>query len=179
MFGSQMFPNAMCLLTVVVCSSIPEVRFSKASLMSSDTSFNSTVVYTCLHGYIAETGSDYFNATCSSNGRWVFNDQHGTRCNGGYVMVRYVNLVHQITSSSKQVALNVLYLYIYSVQYLHVLQDSKHYVTYLTLQGQYNSQITDIPLSERQRLKDHHISTSFGFFNLPQDIGSNDRGLAF
>ena len=43
----------------------------------------------------------------------------------------------------------ILNLYIYSAQYLHVLQDSKRYMTHPTVQIQSNSQITDIPLTER------------------------------
>ena len=71
--------------------------------------------------------------------------------------------------------LSVCVLYLYSAQYLHALQDSKHYVTHLTVQVQSNSQIMDINLIERQRLKDDHLSTSF--FNLPLWIGPNDTGL--
>ena len=52
------------------------------------------------------------------------------------------------------------YLYLYSVQYLHVMQDSKAYMTHPTVQVQSKSQITDIPQTERQRLKDDHLSTS-------------------
>ena len=69
--------------------------------------------------------------------------------------------------------------YLYSAQYLHVLQDSKHYVTHPTTQVQPTSQVTDIPLSERQRLKDDHLSTSMRFFSQPLGIGPNDRGLPF
>ena len=61
-----------------------------------------------------------------------------------------------------------LSLYSYSVQYLHVLQDSKRYMTHSTAQVQSNSQITDIPFTERQTLKDDHLSTSLRFFNLPR-----------
>ena len=67
-------------------------------------------------------------------------------------------------------------LYLYSVQYLHVLQDSKHYMTHLTVQEQSNSEITNIPLTEAQRLKDDNSSTFLRFFNLPLGIGPNDRG---
>ena len=56
-----------------------------------------------------------------------------------------------------------LYLYLYSAQYT----------------VQFNSQVTDIPLTERQRLKDDHLSTSLRFFNLPLGIGPNDRGPPF
>ena len=73
----------------------------------------------------------------------------------------------------------ILYLYLYSAQYLHVLQDSKRYITHSTVQVQFNSQVTDIPLTERQRLKDDHLSTSLRFFNLPLGIGPNDRGPPF
>ena len=72
-----------------------------------------------------------------------------------------------------------MYLYLYSVQYLHVLQDSKHYMTHPTVRVQSNSQITDIPLNERQRVKDDHLSMSLRFFSLPLGIGPNDRGLPF
>ena len=64
-------------------------------------------------------------------------------------------------------------------QYLHVLQDSKHYMTHLAVQVESNSQINDIPLTEKQRLKDDHLSTSSRFFNLPLEIGPNDRGPTF
>ena len=72
-----------------------------------------------------------------------------------------------------------LYWYLYSAQYLHVLQDSKCHMTQPTVQVQSNSQITDIPLTERQRLKDEHLSTSLRFFDLPLGIGPNDRGPPF
>ena len=74
---------------------------------------------------------------------------------------------------------SLLYLYLYSAQHLHVLQDSKHSMTHPTVQVQPNSQVTDIPLTERQRLKDDHLSTSLRFFNLPLGIGPNDRGPPF
>ena len=47
-------------------------------------------------------------------------------------------------------------------------------MTHPTVHIQSNSQITDIPLTERQRLKDDHLSTSLRFFNLPLGIGPND-----
>ena len=49
-----------------------------------------------------------------------------------------------------------LYLFLYSVKYLHVLQDLKHYLAHPTVQVQSNSLITDI--TEKQRLKDDHLS---------------------
>ena len=54
--------------------------------------------------------------------------------------------LHQLASIVKKVVLNVLFfaLYFPSVQYLHVLQDPKSYVTYPTAQVQPNSQVTDI-----------------------------------
>ena len=52
-------------------------------------------------------------------------------------------------------------------------------MTHLTVQVQSNSQITNIPLTERQRLKDDHLSTSLRFFNLQLEKGPNDRGLPF
>ena len=39
--------------------------------------------------------------------------------------------------------------------------------------------VTDIPLTERQRLKDVLLSTSLRIFNLPLGIGPNDRGQPF
>ena len=42
-----------------------------------------------------------------------------------------------------------------------------------------NSQVTDIPLTERQRLKEGHSSTSLRFFSLLLGIGQNDRGPTF
>ena len=52
-------------------------------------------------------------------------------------------------------------------------------MTNLTVQVQPNSQITDIPLTERQRLKDDHLSTSLRFFSLALGLGPNDRGPPF
>ena len=52
-------------------------------------------------------------------------------------------------------------------------------MTHSTVQVQSNSQITDIPLNERQRLKDDRLSTSLRFFNLPLGIGPNDIGSLF
>ena len=72
-----------------------------------------------------------------------------------------------------------VFFYLYSAQYLHILQDSKRYMTHPTAQVQSNSQITDIPLSERQSLKHDHLSTSLRFFNLPLGIGPNDRRPPF
>ena len=54
---------------------------------------------------------------------------------------------------------------LFSAQYLHVLQDSQHYLTHLAVPVQHNSQVTDIPLTERWRLKGHHVSISL-FFKL-------------
>ena len=62
-------------------------------------------------------------------------------------------------------------LYLYSVQYLHVLQDTKRYIIHPTAQVQTNSQVTDIILTERQRLKDDHLSIFLRFFSLPLRIG--------
>ena len=42
-----------------------------------------------------------------------------------------------------------------------------------------NSRVTDILLSERQRLKDDHLSMSLRFFSLPMGIRPNDRGPPF
>ena len=41
------------------------------------------------------------------------------------------------------------------------------------------SQVNHIPLTERQRLKDDHLSTSLRFFSLPLGIGTDDRGPPF
>ena len=46
----------------------------------------------------------------------------------------------------------VIIMHLYSEQYLHALQDSKRYMTHPTVQS--NSQITDIPLTERHSLMD-------------------------
>ena len=73
----------------------------------------------------------------------------------------------------------VLYSYLYSAQYLHVLQDSKRYMTQSTVQVESISQVTDIPLTESQRLKDDHLLRSLRFLNLPLGIGPNDRGPPF
>ena len=74
---------------------------------------------------------------------------------------------------------DILYciVYLYSAQYLHILQDSKRYMTHLTVQVQ--PQLTSnshSPLTERQRLKDDHLSTSLRFFSLPLRIRPNDWG---
>ena len=47
----------------------------------------------------------------------------------------------------------------------------KCYMTHPTVQVQSNFQITNIPLTERQRLKDDHLSTSLKFFK----DGTGDR----
>ena len=52
-------------------------------------------------------------------------------------------------------------------------------MTHPTVQVQSNSQMTDIPLTERQRLKDDHLSTSLRVLNLPLEIGPNDGGPPF
>ena len=52
-------------------------------------------------------------------------------------------------------------------------------MTHPTVKLQSNSQITDISLTERQRLKDDHLSMSLRFFNLPLGIPPNDRGPPF
>ena len=70
-------------------------------------------------------------------------------------------------------------LYLYSTQYFHVLQNSKRCMTHLTAQVQPNSQVTDIPLTETERLKDDHLSTSLRFFSLPLGIGPNVKGPPF
>ena len=70
-------------------------------------------------------------------------------------------------------------VYLYSEQYLNVLQDSKQHLVHPTVQVQSNSQITDITLTETQRLKGDHLSMSLRFFNLPLGIGPNDRGAPF
>ena len=91
-----------------------------------------------------------------------------------------MNLVNYMISAYFQFLWPVcMYLYLYSAQYLHVLQDSKSYTTHPTVQVQSNSQITDFSLTERQRLKDDHLSTSSRFFNLTLGIGPNDRGQSF
>ena len=41
----------------------------------------------------------------------------------------------------------IIIMYLYSAQYLHILQDSKGYLTNPTVQVQANSQVTDIPLT--------------------------------
>ena len=41
------------------------------------------------------------------------------------------------------------------------------------------TQVTDIPLTEKQRLKDGYLSTSLRFFSLPLGIGPNDRRWPF
>ena len=72
-------------------------------------------------------------------------------------------------------------LLLYSLQYLNILQaglkvlfDPSDWTKYSP-----SSQVTCIPLTERQRLKDDHLSTSFRFFSLPLGIGPNDRGPPF
>ena len=40
-----------------------------------------------------------------------------------------------------------------------------HYMTHPTVQVQPNSQVIDIPLTERQKLKDDHLSMSLRFFS--------------
>ena len=52
-------------------------------------------------------------------------------------------------------------------------------LAHLTVRVQPISQVTDISLTERQRLKDDHFSMSLRFFSLPLGIGPNDRGPQF
>ena len=52
-------------------------------------------------------------------------------------------------------------------------------MTHGIVQVQSNSQTTDITLTERQSLKDDHLSMSLRFFYLPLRIGPNDRGMPF
>ena len=68
----------------------------------------------------------------------------------------------------------VLYLYSAKVSIYYRTQ-----ITHLTSQVQPNSQVADIPLSDRQGLKDDHLSTSLRFFILLLGIGPNDRGPPF
>ena len=49
-------------------------------------------------------------------------------------------------------------------------------MTHPTLHVQSSSQITQIPLTERQRLKDDHLSMSWRFVNLSLGIGPNYSG---
>ena len=42
-----------------------------------------------------------------------------------------------------------------------------------------SSQVTCIPLTERQRLMDDHLSMSLRLFSLPLGIGPSDRGPPF
>ena len=43
----------------------------------------------------------------------------------------------------------------------------------------YQQSPTDIPVTEKQRLTNDHLSTSLRFFRLPMGIGPNDRGQPF
>ena len=45
-------------------------------------------------------------------------------------------------------------------------------MTNVIVQVQSNSQITDIPLTERDRLKGDHLSMSLRFFNLQLGMGT-------
>ena len=92
----------------------------------------------------------------------------------------FIQCIHTFPESMAQIVVqcNVMSI-LYSAQYIHVLQDSKHYLTYPTAQVQTKSLITDIPITERQRLKDDHLSPSLRFFSLPPGRGTNGRGLPF
>ena len=79
--------------------------------------------------------------------------------------------IQTIFKGKGQIWVRYPYLYLFSAQYLLVLQDSKYYITHPTVQSN-----SDNPLSERQRLKNDHLSTSVRFFNLPLGIGPSDRG---
>ena len=63
-------------------------------------------------------------------------------------------------------------LYKYSPK-LKVLYDPFDYTSTVQLSN------TDIPLTEKKKLKDEHLSTFLRFFNLPLEKGPNDRGLPF
>ena len=64
-------------------------------------------------------------------------------------------------------------MYLYSSPYLHVLQDSK--ALYNPSDCTSTGQDTDISLTQRQRLKDDHLSMSLRFFGLSLGIGANDH----
>ena len=68
---------------------------------------------------------------------------------------------------------------VFLLSVMQVPQLFKLCLTRPTAQGQPNSSVTDITLTDRQRLKDDHLSTSSRFFNLPLGIGWSDRGLPF
>ena len=65
--------------------------------------------------------------------------------------------------------------YFFSLQYLHALQTQNFYLTHSTVHVQPNCTVTDIPLPERERLKDDHLSMSLTFFNLPSGIRPNEK----
>ena len=106
-------------------------------------------------------------------------------CNVGYVWLWFPGLSWWICKISNMFDISptlydsvsrlFLYLYLYSAQYLNVLQESKCYKTHSIVQVQSNSQFTDIPLTERQRLKNEHLLKSLTFYNLP----FGDRGQPF
>ena len=59
------------------------------------------------------------------------------------------------------------------------IQDSKDSRPIPTVQVVPNSQVTDIPLTGRQRLKGDSLLTSLRFFNLPLGTGPSDRRPPF
>ena len=70
---------------------------------------------------------------------------------------------------------NVCTIYIYTLHYMSLyykLFDRSGLHMYSP-----NSQVTDINLTGRQRLKDDHLSLSLRFFSL--GMGRNDKGLPF
>ena len=65
------------------------------------------------------------------------------------------------------------------MQYFQILQDSKCHLTHPTAQVQPSTQVPDITLTERQRLKDDNLSMTLRFCSLSLRTGPNDIGLAF
>ena len=77
----------------------------------------------------------------------------------------------------------ILFLvYLYSEQYLNYSGHEESKVPFHSSQlHKYSSSsvITDIPLTERQSLRENHLSTSMRFLSLPLRIVPNDTGLPF
>ena len=79
---------------------------------------------------------------------YIFTLLNKSKYNKALDEVFYWNLPISRISSYPILTVQGIVLCINSAQYIHALQDSKHYLAHTTVQVQHNSQVTDIPLSE-------------------------------
>ena len=94
--------------------------------------------------------------------------------------VEMFNIILTPANSLIKSCILLSHIYIYTQHNISMYYRSQSAIwPHPTVQVQPNSQVTDITLTGRQRLKDNHLSTSLWFFNLPLGIGDNKRGPPF